>query len=90
MGKAGQDGSLDAHASATLSSILYPADSYTSDGVYWASLPFKEKMSFINKQSNAEAKRELAVIGRMFKKDPLEPLRAYGRNYCITGMVSGL
>ena len=64
-----------------LDETLFPADSYTSDTkTYWADLPFWEKTKWINNQSNAEARRELGEIGRMFKRDPLSPIRAYFGN----------
>lgn len=55
---------------------LAPSDSYI-DGVYWADLPRAQRTRWINAQSNQEAKRELKVIGQMFKKDPLSPVTAY-------------
>ncbi|SNX87348.1 related to inorganic phosphate transporter [Melanopsichium pennsylvanicum] len=78
---------LSAAQSSVLDETLFPADSYTSDTkTYWADLPFWEKTKWINNQSNAEARRELGEIGRMFKRDPLSPARAYFNNYVITGL----
>ena len=51
-------GGLD---SQLLSDHLYPDDSYTSDGRYWADLPAGERRRFINTQSSVEAKNELSV-----------------------------
>lgn len=69
---------------------LAPADSYTADGTYWADLPRGRRIGWINRQSNAEALRELKYVGAMFKRDPLSPLAAYWRRYVITGFgVSG-
>ena len=77
----------NAAQASVLDETLFPADSYTNDTkTYWADLPFREKTKWINNQSNAEARRELADIGRMFKHDPLSPLRAYYNNYVITGL----
>ncbi|CAO1628156.1 unnamed protein product [Jaminaea pallidilutea] len=76
----------NAHIESALNAVLYPSDSYTKDRVYWADLPWSEKVSFINKQSNAESARELRVLGNMFKQDPLSPIRAYFSNYVVTGM----
>lgn len=73
-------------ANAALQDVLYPRDSYTEDNVYWADLPWGQKAAWANRQSNQEAKRELAVIGRMMKKDPLSPISAYFSNYVVTGM----
>ncbi|PWN50905.1 MFS general substrate transporter [Violaceomyces palustris] len=69
-------GGLSKEATSTLDAILYPEDSYTSD----------KKTAFVNRQSNAEAIRELKVIGGMFKKDPLSPISAYFSKYVITGL----
>ncbi|WFD38645.1 uncharacterized protein MJAP1_001606 [Malassezia japonica] len=66
--------------------ILYPSDIYTSNGTYWADLPLSERISFCSRQSNAEARRELGVIGRMFKKDPFSPIAAYFGTYVQNGM----
>ncbi|CEH12590.1 Inorganic phosphate transporter [Ceraceosorus bombacis] len=82
----GAAGSLDGSASSALDALLYPADCYNADKVYWASLPWAQKSAFVNEVSNKEAKRELSEIGRMFKADPLSPIRAYFSNYVITGM----
>lgn len=64
---------------------LAPADSYTQDGTYWADLSRGSRTAWINKQSNDEARRELKVLGSMFKADPLSPLAAYWKRYVITG-----
>ena len=70
-----------------LDETLFPADSYTKDTkTYWADLPYSEKVSWINNQSNVEALRELREIGQMFKRDPLSPIRAYFSNYVVTGL----
>lgn len=73
-------------ATAALNELLYPADSYTQDRIYWADLAWAEKVEWVTQQSNAEARRELGVIGYMFKKDPLSPLSTYTSNYVVTGM----
>lgn len=77
---------LDSNANDALNELLYPSDSYTENRVYWADLPWAQKASWVSRQSNAEARRELGVIGRMFKKDPLSPISAYFSNYVVTGM----
>ncbi|BGP13522.1 hypothetical protein JCM10213_005364 [Rhodosporidiobolus nylandii] len=69
-----------------LHEALYPADSYTKEGVYWADLPKKERWAFINSQSNQEAKREFGIVWRMFKEDPASPFRAYWNKYVLVGM----
>lgn len=40
---------------------LYPDDSYTKDGVYWADLKGRDLRQFVNSTSNIEAKREIKV-----------------------------
>jgi MFS family permease len=65
--------------------LLHPSDSYTSEGVYWADLPFGQKVSFINQVNNAEARKELKQLGAMIKRDPLEPVRWYFSNAVLPG-----
>lgn len=65
--------------------LLRPDDSYDEHGTYWADLSFGKRVKFINKVDNAETKRELATVGRMFKKDPLSPVGAYFRNMVLPG-----
>lgn len=88
MREEGADNSyLSERAQATLDSILFPSDSYTADTkTYWADLPFWKKTQWVSAQSNAEARRELGVIGNMMKHDPLSPINAYFRDYVVTGM----
>ena len=69
---------------------LKPDDSYTPEGVYWADLPFGSKAKFVRDVDNAEAKKELAQIGAMMKKDPLSPIGWYFRNAVIPGAGLGL
>ncbi|BGP42538.1 hypothetical protein JCM10449v2_006550 [Rhodotorula kratochvilovae] len=69
-----------------LKESLFPDDSYTADGTYWADLPRKERLAFINKQQNAESKREFRWVMELFKQDPVEPFRRYFRKYVMTGM----
>lgn len=70
--------------------LIKPDDSYDSNGIYWADLPFGKRVKFIREVDNAEAKRELAYVWNMFKKDPLEPMRAYFRNMVVPGAGLGL
>lgn len=65
---------------------LYPSDSYTADGTYWADLPRAQRWKFATSQFNHESRRELAYVWDMFKKDPAQPFRAYCRKYVLTGM----
>lgn len=68
-----------------LNDDLFPQDSY-SGNVYWADLPLRERITWVNHQSNTEALRELRVLGAEFKRDPLQPIRDYFSRYVITGM----
>jgi hypothetical protein len=63
---------------------LAPSDSYVN-GVYWADLPRAQRTTWIMRQSNGEAKRELKELGRMIKADPLSPVAAYFRRYVLNG-----
>jgi len=64
---------------------LFPQDMY-SGTTYWADLPFGQRIKWVNAQSDAEALRELKLLGSEFKKDPLQPIRDYFGTYVITGM----
>jgi hypothetical protein len=76
---------MSQNESQIFQSILKPDDMYTPEGVYWADLPFGQKVKFVQGKDAEEAKRELKVIGRMIKNDPLSPLGAYMRNMVIPG-----
>ncbi|WFD25839.1 hypothetical protein MNAN1_000806 [Malassezia nana] len=78
--------SVPAEAESAFREIIYPSDSYSANGTYWADLPIGERISFVNKQSNAEARRELGLIWRMFQEDPLSPIKAYFGRYVINGL----
>lgn len=75
---------------AIFSYLTHPDDCYTPEGVYWADLPFRERLSFVSKSQNEEAMNELREIGRMMKKDPLSPLTQYFRNAVLPGAGLGL
>ncbi|TID17058.1 phosphate transporter A-1 [Venturia nashicola] len=76
---------MDGNEAGVFQTILKPDDIYTEDGTYWADLPLAKRVKFINQQDAAEAKRELKIIGRMTKRDPLSPVGAYVRNMVIPG-----
>jgi hypothetical protein len=65
---------------------LYPSDSYTPDGTYWADLPTAQRWKFATTQFNQESRREVKYVWDMFKRDPMQPFRAYWRKYVLTGM----
>ena len=64
---------------------LFPQDSF-SGTVYWADLPLRERITWVNNQSNNEALRELRLLAAEFKRDPLQPIRDYFSRYVVTGM----
>lgn len=70
--------------------LLHPDDSYTPEGIYWADLPIMQRIKFVSSYDGAEVRRELGIIGRMFKRDPLSPVGAYMRNMVLPGAGLGL
>jgi hypothetical protein len=63
---------------------LRPDDLYKGD-IYWADLPFWERMGFVWAQHREDAGRECRAAWTEFKKDPLSPLRWYFRNAVLPG-----
>ncbi|KAI9746798.1 MAG: hypothetical protein M1835_002410 [Candelina submexicana] len=92
------DGSPDAsnsrHADlnerAIFDYLIHPDDMYDENGVYWADLPVMKQIKFVTSTDSKETRRELGVIGRMIKKDPLSPVGAYFRNMVLPGAGLGL
>lgn len=72
------------------SHVTRPDDSYTPEGVYWADLPFSQRVKFVSKVDNQAAREELSTIGSMIKEDPLSPVGWYFRNAVIPGAGLGL
>ncbi|KAJ9137968.1 Mfs transporter [Pleurostoma richardsiae] len=70
--------------------LTQPDDCYTPNGTYWADLPLRERIAFVNKVNNAETKKELKAIGAMIKEDPLSPVAWYLRNAVLPGAGLGL
>lgn len=70
--------------------LIHPDDSYTPEGVYWADLPIWKRIGFAAGNESREAKRELGVIGRMMKKDPMSPIGWYFKNMVLPGAGLGL
>lgn len=77
---------MNHNESAVFRSLLLPDDSYDEHGTYWADMPLGKRFAFCNKIDSAEARNELAAIGRMFRADPLSPFAYYFRNMIIPGM----
>jgi len=72
-------------ANELLHDDLFPEDAY-ADEVYWADLPRRERITWVNNQSNREAARELKVLAAEFRRDPLQPFRDYFSKYVIVGL----
>lgn len=73
-------------ATTALYQELFPQDSWTPEGVYWADLKGSEKRRFINAAQGAESHKEWSGIMADFRKDPLLPLQNYFRVYVLPGM----
>ncbi|BGP34388.1 hypothetical protein JCM10296v2_006208 [Rhodotorula toruloides] len=69
-----------------LREALFPSDSYTADGRYWADLPAGERWTFASGQFSRETRRDFSYVWNIFKKDPVQPFRAYFNKYVLTGM----
>ncbi|KAF7560984.1 hypothetical protein G7046_g3163 [Stylonectria norvegica] len=72
------------------SHVTRPEDSYNSEGVYWADLPFMKRWNFVSKVDREAAAEELRSAGAMIKKDPLSPLSWYFKHAVIPGAGLGL
>ena len=81
---------MSLHEKGAFDELIRPDDSYTSDGTYWADLPLLKKIKFVSSYDAQEAKRELASIWSMTKKDPLSPVSYYFRNMVLPGAGLGL
>ncbi|KAK4660317.1 hypothetical protein QC762_117920 [Podospora pseudocomata] len=75
---------------AIFSYLTHPDDCYTPEGTYWADLPLKERVKFVNNVQNKEAWEEVKAIGRMMKEDPLSPVSWYWTNAVLPGAGLGL
>ncbi|KAH0566252.1 hypothetical protein GP486_000350 [Trichoglossum hirsutum] len=66
---------------------LYPADSYTPEGTYWADLPFFRRLAFVTSVDREEAVAEAQKIrGRSVWAN----LKGYLRDHVLTGIGLGL
>jgi hypothetical protein len=66
---------------------LYPPDSYTSTGTYWADLPYLQRLTFITAVDLSETLSELHQIAT---RTPWSSVRRYFRNYVLPGAGLGL
>ncbi|KAK3363105.1 major facilitator superfamily domain-containing protein [Lasiosphaeria hispida] len=78
------------HERAIFAYLTHPDDCYTPDGTYWADLPLRKRIAFVNESQTAEAKAELESIKSMMKDSPLSPLSWYFRNAVLPGAGLGL
>lgn len=82
--------SMQAPERQAFHSLLHPPDIYTTEGVYWADLPLKERIAFVLKFDAEEFGREFKYFWEMFKNDPLQPMRYYFKNLVLPGAGLGL
>jgi hypothetical protein len=69
---------------------LFPDDSYTPEGVYWADLPFSQRVKFVNAVDRAEAKKEWSSLRAMMKESFFSPVSWYFKNAVLPGAGLGL
>ncbi|KAI5300494.1 hypothetical protein KEM55_007021 [Ascosphaera atra] len=82
--------SMHLHEREAFDSLIHPDDCYTPDGVYWADLPWWKKVRFVSSYDSQESKREFMSFWRLFKSDPLQPIRWYFANMVLPGAGLGL
>ena len=70
--------------------LIKPDDLYDANGVYWADLPFAQRVRFVLDVDSRESKREAGNVWRMFKADPLSPVGYYFKNMVLPGAGLGL
>jgi hypothetical protein len=85
-----QETAPDEEETEVLKRLIYPDDSYTSEGVYWADLPLGKQLAFNGNVDIAEARKELSTIWSMMKKNPLSPVAWYFKNAVLPGAGLGL
>lgn len=81
---------MEAHEEAAVNALVRPDDIYNSEGVYWADLPLLQRIRYVSSYDSKEARRELGLIGRMVKADPLSPIGYYFKNMVLPGAGLGL
>jgi len=69
---------------------LFPDDSYTPEGVYWADLPYGQRVKFVNAVDKAEIKKEWNSMRSMMKESFFSPVRWYFKNAVLPGAGLGL
>ncbi|OXV06083.1 hypothetical protein Egran_06149 [Elaphomyces granulatus] len=81
---------MSTHETGAFNKLIRPDDIYTPEGVYWADLPFGQRIKFVGANDAAEARKELRSIWEMTKKDPLSPVSYYFKNMVLPGAGLGL
>jgi hypothetical protein len=81
---------MDPTEEGVFNSILKPDDMFDETGTYWADMNILRRVRFVSKLDGEETRRELGLIGRMIKADPLSPVAYYLRNMVIPGAGLGL
>lgn len=81
----GEPHQLSPEAERAFNKVLYPSDSFTSDGTYWADLPLFRRAGFACAQYHQVVTNEFRNVWRMFVNDPMSPLAAYS-HYMINGL----
>ncbi|KUJ18583.1 putative inorganic phosphate transporter C8E4.01c [Mollisia scopiformis] len=84
------EGPVPTDGEDVLKSMIFPHDSYNSEGVYWADLPLGKQLAFNASVDNAESRKELRAIWAMMKEDPLSPIGWYFRHAILPGAGLGL
>ena len=69
---------------------LYPDDSFTPDGVYWADLPARQRIRFVNEVNAEEARKEWKSMRNMMKESFFSPVGWYFKNAILPGAGLGL
>ena len=81
---------MDGHEKGAFDKLIHPDDSYTSEGVYWADLPYFRRAAFVNSYDGKELRRELSSVWDTIKADPLAPVAYYFKNMVLPGAGLGL
>lgn len=76
---------MNPNEKAIFNHLILPDDSYDETGTYWADMPLAKRWKFVSDVDSQEAKRELGIIAKMFKRDALSPFGAYLKNTVVPG-----
>ena len=80
----------DEEDTSVLNQLVYPTDTYTPEGTYWADLPLRKQLAFNSSVDIAEMKKELRSIRSMVRKSTLSPVGWYFKNAVLPGAGLGL